>query len=156
MGIRNPNHRLVKIHRTYTVDEMAKLFGAHRNTVRDWLHKGLTTVDQRRPLLVRGQVLVDFLKSRRAANKRPCRPGEIYCVGCGKARSPADGRVVYLPLTATGGNLVGICPTCGSRMFRRVNLAKLTHVAGGLHVAVTEAQEHIGESPQPSVNCDFR
>ena len=58
--------------------------------------------------------------------------------------------------TATGGNLVGICPTCGSRMFRRVNLAKLTHVAGGLHVAVAEAQEHIGESPQPSVNCDFR
>jgi len=156
MGIRNPNHRLVKIHRTYTVDEMAKLFGVHDNTVRDWFRKGLATIDQRRPLLVRGQVLVDFLKSRRATNKRPCRPGEIYCVGCREPRSPADHHAIYQALTPTSGSLVGICPACGSRMFRRVNLAKLAHVAGHLHVAAPEAQQHIDESHKPSVNCDFR
>mgnify|MGYP001125755299 CR=1 FL=1 len=150
MGIRNPNHRLVKIHRTYMVDEIAKLFGIHRNTVRDWLLKGLTTVDQRRPLLVHGQVLVDFLKSRRAAKKRPCRPGEIYCVGCREPRSPAGRYAVYQALTPTNGSLVGICPACGSRMFRRVNLAKLAHVAGHLHVAA-EAQQHTTSSPVATV-----
>lgn len=156
MGTRNHNHRLVKIHRTYTVDEMATLFDTHRNTVRGWFDKGLATIDQRRPLLVRGQVLVDFLKSRRAANKRPCRPGQIYCVRCHEPRPPADGRAVYQPLTPTGGNLVGICPQCGSRMFRRVNLAKLAHVASHLQVTSAEAQQHIDESHKPSVNCDFR
>lgn len=156
MGTRNHNHRLVKIHRTYTVDEMATLFDTHRNTVRGWFDKGLTTIDQRRPLLVRGQVLVDFLRSRRAANKRPCRPGQIFCVRCHEPRSPADGRAVYQPLTPTGGNLVGICPHCGSRMFRRVNLAKLAHVASHLQVTSAEAQQHIDESHKPSVNCDFR
>lgn len=156
MGIRNYNHRLVKIHRSYTVDEMATLFGTHRNTVRDWLRKGLTTVDRRRPLLVRGRVLADFLKSRRAANKRPCRPGEIYCVRCREPRPPADHHAVYQALTPTGGNLIGICPTCGTRMFRRVNLARLDHVIGELHVAAAEAQQHINESHKPSVNCDFR
>lgn len=156
MGTRNHNHRLVKIHRTYTVDEMATLFGTHRNTVRGWFGKGLTTIDQRRPVLVSGRVLVDFLRSRRAANKRPCRPGQIYCVRCREPRSPADGQAAYQPLTGTAGNLVGICPHCASRMFRRLNLARLPHVAGDLKVAVPEAQQHIDESHKPSVNCDFR
>ena len=95
MGIRNPNHKLVKIHRTYTVDEVAKLFAVHRNSVRNWLLNGLATVDQRRPLLVHGQDLVAFLKTRRAAKKRPCRPGEIYCVRCHEPRSPSDNQAIY-------------------------------------------------------------
>ena len=156
MGIRNPNHKLVKIHRTYTVDEVAKLFAVHRNSVRNWLLKGLATVDQRRPLLVHGQDLVAFLKTRRAAKKRPCRPGEIYCVRCHEPRSPSDNQAIYQELTPTGGNLIGVCPTCGSRMFRRVNFAKLASAAGQLHVSSREAQQHISESPKPSVNCDFR
>jgi hypothetical protein len=156
MGLRTPNHRLVKIHRTYTVDEMATLFGVHRNTVREWLRKGLATVDQRRPLLVLGHVLVDFLKARRAANKRPCRPGEIYCVRCREPRPPVGSYAVYQAITPTGGNLVGICPNCSARIFRRVNLTSLAQVAGHLHVGVPEAQQHIDESQQPSVNCDFR
>jgi hypothetical protein len=156
MGVRNPNHRLVKIHRSYTVDEMAKLFGIHRNTVRDWLRKGLPTIDRRRPLLVRGVALVDFLKSRRATNKRPCQPGEIYCVGCRQPRTPMGRYAFYQSLTPTSGNLVGGCPHCGNLIYRRVNLARLTHVAGHLHVEVPEAQQHIDESHQPSVNCDFR
>jgi hypothetical protein len=120
------------------------------------LRKGLATVDQRRPLLISGQMLVDFLKSRRAANKRPCRPGQIYCVRCHEPRTPADGQAAFQLLTPGGGNLIGICPHCGTRMFRRVNLTKLAHVAGHLRIAVPEAQQQLDESPKPSVNCDFR
>ena len=45
MRKRHPNPRLVKIHRNYTVEEIATLFGIHKNTVRDWVKAGLT--DQR-------------------------------------------------------------------------------------------------------------
>ena len=38
---RHPNYRLVKIHHSYTVEEIARLFGSHRNTVRRWLKLGL-------------------------------------------------------------------------------------------------------------------
>ena len=31
------NPRRVKVHRSYTVEEVAKLFRVHKNTVRDWL-----------------------------------------------------------------------------------------------------------------------
>jgi hypothetical protein len=33
MRKRHPNHRLVKTHRIYTVEELAGLFGIHKNMV---------------------------------------------------------------------------------------------------------------------------
>jgi len=34
MGYRHPNPRLVKVHRNYLVEEIARLFRVHKNTVR--------------------------------------------------------------------------------------------------------------------------
>ena len=74
---RHPNPRLVKIHRNYTVEEIASLFGVHRNTVRQWIKQGLPTSDQKRPFLILGRGLVAFLQARRKKNRRTCQPGEI-------------------------------------------------------------------------------
>jgi Helix-turn-helix domain len=74
----HPNHRRVKIHRSYTVEEIAGLFGIHKNTVRVWVKTGLPTCDERRPMLILGHDLASFLQARRARRKQPCRPGEIY------------------------------------------------------------------------------
>jgi hypothetical protein len=45
MRKRHPNHRLVKIHRSYTVEEIAKLYVIHKNTVRRWVKSGLAISD---------------------------------------------------------------------------------------------------------------
>lgn len=156
MGKRLPNPRLAKIHRSYTVDEVAGLYGIHKNTVRDWVKRGLPTSDDRRPMLILGKDLAGFLQSKRTANKNPCKPGEIYCVRCRAPRAPAGGIAEYQALTATSGNLIGICGTCDSMMYRRVNMAKLTLVSGGLEVSLPQALQHIDESPNPSVNCDLK
>jgi hypothetical protein len=36
---RYPNYRLVKIHRNYTVEEIARLLKVHKNTVRGWINR---------------------------------------------------------------------------------------------------------------------
>lgn len=156
MGFRHPNHRLVKTHFSYTVEEVARLFGVHRNTVREWRRNGLRAIDRRRPLLIHGADLVSFLVARRKASKRPCRPGELYCAPCRDPRIPKGSAVVYQAQTSVLGSLVGICPVCDRRMFRRVNPAKLALAAGQLRVTMPNALEHIDESDQPSVNCDFK
>lgn len=155
MQARRPNPNLVKIHYSYSVDEAATVCGVHRNTVRKWLKEGLPAIDVRRPVLILGARLGEFLRTRRSQNKRPCKPGEIYCMRCRDARQPAGREAVYSPLTATQGNLIGLCPVCSSRMYRRVSLAKLTVVCGPLRIAMPEALDHIAESPAPTVNSDF-
>ena len=75
MGKRHPNYRLVKIHRNYSVEDIARLCGKHKNTVRAWLKGGLYPIDKSRPVLVHGQVLAAFFKGRRTAGKRPSPPG---------------------------------------------------------------------------------
>jgi hypothetical protein len=152
MSGRRLNPRLPKIHRTYTVEEAAKLFQAHRKTVRQWIKQGLPTVDSKRPTLILGRDLAAFLRDRRATRRRPCGPGEIYCVRCRIPRRPAGDMAEYQALTATSGNLMGLCPTCEAFIYRRVNRSKLEQVRGHLEVTFTQAPAHISESACPSVN----
>ncbi len=156
MPAMRPNPRLAKIHRSYSVEEIAKLYGVHRNTVRAWIGRGLPTVDDRRPVLVLGGHLRAFLQARRKAAKRPCGPGEIYCLRCREPRRPAGNAVRYHPITSTLGNLVGLCGTCGAGLNRRVSIAKLGLISRDLTVTRPLAQEHIGESLQPSLISDFK
>jgi excisionase family DNA binding protein len=139
MGTRHPNSRLAKIHRNYTVVEIAALLGVHRNTVRAWIKQGLPTCDSGRPTLILGQALRAFLEARRTQNKQPCGVGQIYCVRCHAPRRPAGDMADYQPVTITVGNLVGMCPTCETMMYRRVNLAKLEQIRGNLDVRMPHA-----------------
>ena len=136
MASRRPNYRLAKIHRNYTVPEVAKLYGVHRNTVREWIKRGLATTDLRRPLLILGCDLAAFLLAKRRKNKRPCLPGQIYCVRCRLPKEPAGGLAEYQAATLTQGNLVGICPNCDMMIYRRVSLEKLPLARGELDVSL--------------------
>jgi hypothetical protein len=157
MGKRLPNPRLAKKHRNYSVGDIAALFKVHKNTVRAWCAAGLTPInDHRKPLLFLGAALTAFLEARRAKNKRPLRPGQIYCVACRDAKEPALGMVDYVPLTPALGNLRGICPACERFIHRRVSRANLKAMAGQLEVTVTDAPPRITDTNEPSVNSDFK
>lgn len=156
MRKRRPNHQLVKTHRSYTVEEVARLFGTHKNTVRTWVKAGLPTCDSKRPTLILGRDLAVYLQARRTKNKRPCQPGEIYCVRCRAPKRPAGDMAEYQPITASLGNLSGICPDCEGMIFRRVSLTKLAQTQGKLEVTFAEARRQVSESDCPSVNRDFK
>jgi hypothetical protein len=156
MAKRIPNHRLVKIHRNYTVEEVAKLFGIHKNTVRRWVKEGLATVDDKRPMLILGHVLVEFLQARRKKNKQTCKPGELYCVRCRVPKLPAGDMAEYSPITEKFGNLVAICPDCDSIMNRRVSLSKIWEFYGIVDISFPEEIRRLVESTKPTVNSDLK
>lgn len=154
MGARHPNPRLAKIHRSYSVDELARLFDVHKNTVRSWFKQGLLAIDGQRPTLARGEDVGRFLAERRARAKRPCGPGRIYCLPCRAPKVPALNMAECVTTGETTGTLRGICPDCGRMIHRRVNPLKLDTVRGDLDVTFAQAEARIAETTKPNVNCD--
>jgi hypothetical protein len=151
---RRPNYRLVKIHRNYTVEEIACVLGVHKNTVRGWIKQGLRTIDRQRPTLILGSALSHFLKDRRRTGHKRCAPGEIYCVKCREPVRPAGGMADYVPRTSSLGTLTGICPGCENVIYRRVSRATLDESRGDLEVMIPQARSHLRDSRSLSVNCD--
>jgi hypothetical protein len=145
MATRHPNHRRVKLHRTYAVEDLALLFGVHKNTVRNWVKSGLDPVDDRRPLLFRGETIVRFLRDRRDAAKIPCEPGTIYCLPCRSRRRPAGDMVEYVPRSTASGNLRGICPVCDRFMHRSVAHGRIRDVMPDLDVIIAQAERTLSE-----------
>jgi hypothetical protein len=156
MRKRIPNPWRVKKHRSYTVEEAARLFGCHRNTIRHWLRQGLKPVDGKRPIVFEGLTLAAFLEARREVRRRRLKPGEIYCLPCREPQEPAGDMVEYVPLTAARGNLRGICPTCGRLIYRVVSRGQLEAVRGKVDVTFAEPSAGIRETSCPSVDCDFK
>ena len=136
---RHPNPKLVKIHYSYTVEEVAGLFAVYKGTVRNWVKMGLQAINDIRPMLIHGQDLRAFLQARRVKNKRKCQLGEMYCFKCRAPKAPAIGMVDYEPKTAKAGNLIGMCPDCGTIMNRRASLAKLEQFRGHMVITLPQA-----------------
>ena len=153
---RHPNLNLAKIYYNYTVEEVAGLFDVCRATVRNWIKQGLPTINDIRPTLILGQDLRAFLQMRRVKNKHKCQLGEMYCFKCRAPKAPAFGMVDYEPKTATIGNLISMCPDCGTIMNRRASIAKLEQFHGHMDITLPMAQRHIVDSAKPSVDCNFR
>ena len=149
----NPN--LVKIHRNYTVEEVANLFSVHKNTVRAWIKNGLATNDDKRPVLILGSELKIYLQAKRQSNKRKCHPFEIYCVRCRVPQIPAENMVDFEPDNLTTGRLIGLCPECGCIINKFFSIAKLDQIKDRLDITLPKALKHINESVNPPLNSDF-
>lgn len=154
MGYRHPNRRLAKIHRSYSVDDVSRLFKIHKNTVRNWLRQGLEPIDDQRPTLIRGKELHRFITERRSRSKQTCGPGRIYCLPCRAPKVPAGKIADCIQTSDTTGALQGICPDCIRMIYRRLNPQKLNAVRGDLEITVTQARARIEETPSTNVNCD--
>src|SRR4029078_13012958 len=92
--MRRLNPRRVKIHRTFTVEEVARLFGVHKSTVRGWLKAGLPRIDGRRPILILGRKVVGFLYARREGRRQRCRGGDSIASTVGRPEELRPGELI--------------------------------------------------------------
>lgn len=132
--LHNPNR--CKIHRSYSVEDIAALYQVHKNTVRNWIKDGLPICDDVKPMLILGAELKRFLQQKRVKNKRVCKPNEIYCLKCREPKMPVHGTVEVMQETAIKGRMLACCPTCNSLMnkyFKWADLASIHDLSSGSH-----------------------
>lgn len=155
MAQRRINPNAIKLHRTYDVSELATCLGVHKNTVRQWRREGLTPIDKCKPILFVGSTVREFFKRRNARRKRPCGPGQLFCLRCRLPRPPALEIAEYVPITQLSGNVRAICGVCETLMHRRVALAVIALVMPGIEIQFAERRLRLVGSPSPSLNCDL-
>jgi hypothetical protein len=120
--------RRLKANRAYTVERAAAEYGVHKNTVRNWIRNdGLRPIDDRRPVLLKGAILNQFQAEKRSKAKRPCRPGEMYCLPCRKVLRPYGGMVDIIIVTTERRKIRALCPVCERPMYQAISEGRLSH-----------------------------
>jgi len=124
--VANYNPNLVKINRSYTVNDISVLLDVSKATVRRWIALGLPAITDMRPVLVLGFDLKEYLKQSRTKNRKRLGPAQMFCCKCREPKRPALDLVTYLPTNAENGRLIGLCPKCESKMnkFSSLNAAE--------------------------------
>jgi excisionase family DNA binding protein len=153
MAKRRPDARRIKLHRSYSVEEAARILAVHKNTIAKWLKNGLGAIDDRRPILIQGRVLRSYLEERHRTRRRRCGRGELYCLRCRAPRRPAENRAIYTPLLRSGGNLQGRCWECSSIVCRRVSLTQLSELKEILSITIRQASSRINDRTTPCLDC---
>jgi len=151
----NYNPNLVKIHRSYSFEELATVFGVHKNTVSTWVKSGLPCLKERRPFLILGADAKSYLQGRRVGKKQRCKPNELFCMRCKAPARPAENFVEYMPLSATKGRLTGFCGHCECVVNKFVRYDSLESYSVIFDLSKPKELEHINDSDNPLLNSDF-
>ena len=149
------DYRRVKRGLSYSVDELARLCGVHKNSIRTWQRKGLEPIDGGRPVLFYGETVRAWLTKRRAAARSPCPPGTLYCFRCRAPRPPALGMAEFVPMNTLTGNIRAFCGSCEALMHRRASHVRLPIILPGIDVQIAQPEPRLRDSPAPSPNSDL-
>ena len=155
------NPRLIKARRSYSLPEVAEVYGIHPRTVQHWRKEGLLVLDEAsRPFLVMGAALQDFLRERQRNRKHPLKPGEFFCSTCRCARRSAPGALLTEITDKRLGKqhrqalIRGICEVCGRRLLRFSSDRQVQEFQQrGL--LLSEREKQLGGSEDGSVRTDI-
>lgn len=147
--------RKVKRHRSYTVKQLAALYGVHVNTVRSWIrNEGLPTLGDGHEVLMHWSAIRDWIIARNESRKwTPTNPDEMPCLTC-KAHKPIKAGTFTVAMGNTRKvTLHGECVGCGRSIQRfdvRGNLDAIRQAFGAEDLqSIRATKAPIGDDPAP-------
>jgi hypothetical protein len=111
---RKYNTHLIKQTLSYSTQDIVSLFGLHKRTVQEWYIQGLLRIDDRKPFLVLGFNLKEFLDKRQGSRKRHCQPNEFFCMKCRASRTSWENVVDIKFLNEKRLMIIGLCAQCNT------------------------------------------
>lgn len=118
------NPLAVKASLTYEVGEAAAVLGKSPATIRNWIKDGLPVMSSKKPNLILGAQIRDYLRAKYKATKSPLAPDELNCFSCRAGRKPSGMTVTAVPNNTKTINLMGQCSHCGGKAGRLIAISK--------------------------------
>lgn len=132
------NPRLAKINKIYTIKDIAESLCKHPRTVMNWIKDGLPVCSRKRPMMIHGNDLREYLITKNKRNKKTCGPGELYCVACKELKIPKGHLAILDIQNEQVGTLIGECPDCHHTINRKVSLSKIDQWQANLNLTRTK------------------
>ena len=135
----------------YTVQEIAVLFGIHKNAVLRWIKEGLQVNKDQRPFLIRGEELTRFLKARQMGKRCKCKATEFYCFKCRAPREAYLGIADIAIESPARLRLKSLSATCSTPINKVQSIRDLAKIQIRFHVQqLTDGGTHIGPHSRQS------
>lgn len=139
------NERLIRGDYSYTVEQIADMFGVCVTTVRRWISdEGLERIPKVRPYLVHSSALRLFVARKNAKHKKPLKDNEMLCMKCQSQRVPKPASAIAEHLANRSVRVRALCGDCGSKMNRAVKGAKWSANHPLAHFLTEASTEHNG------------
>lgn len=119
------NPMAVKAALTYEIGEAAAALDKNPATIRNWIKDGLPIMSSKKPYLISGAALREYLRAKYKAAKSPLGPDELFCLFCKAGRTPHAMSVTINALTGKTSLLKGQCSHCGAPATRMVSTTKV-------------------------------
>ena len=127
------NTHLIKAKASYSPEDMGKLFGIGRKTCSRWINeRGLKVIEENVRPLVRGEVLIEFIKKENAKRKIKLNEDEFFCMTChGAVRAKCGSEEIVKTGKRIGKNNLeqlkktGLCDVCGRRVNKFLKVCQI-------------------------------
>lgn len=150
---RKYNTRLIKQTLSYSTQDIVSLFNLHKRTVQEWYRQGLPRIDDRKPFLVLGLHLKEFLDKRQGNRKKHCKPNEFFCMKCKEPRTSWENVVDIKFLNEKRIMIIGLCVQCNTPVNKISSTKKLDELHK-IFVVQKIHHKHLFGSNSPICNTD--
>lgn len=100
----------------YSIKELMELLGIDHKTVTRWIEDGLKIVEgSKKPILIMGQDVKDFLNQRQQKKKFKLKRSEFLCFHC---RQPTNAKKGSIRIK--NGKKLAVCRVCSSKISRTI------------------------------------
>ena len=104
----------VNKHMSYTIKELSDLLNVDKKTILRWISQGLKIVDgSRRPILINGSDLKEFVKAKDAKKKITMNRNQFYCLSCKKPVYAKRGSILK-----SKDRKIARCRVCNGKIIR--------------------------------------
>ena len=119
---------LIISNRSYSTEKIERLLKIHPQTIREWINQNNLECVSRKPILIYGAILKEFIKNRNERHKKTLSFNEFKCLKC-KAISIPKGNQISIYHNKNGSiRATGVCQNCNnefSKLFKKNSIEQL-------------------------------